>query len=78
MFYRLFVKVGDYSSGTIALTLNFAGGSIEGICRITDYLTTTTVNAQVLTDLGSSEPTKDWYESVWSDTRRLSYLIIII
>lgn len=69
LFYRLYVKVGDYGSGTINLALDFAGGSIEGICRVTDYIFKTSVVAQVLVPFGSTESTRDWYESQWSDVK---------
>jgi len=67
LFYRLHVKVGDYSSGTIGLALDFAGGSIEGIARVTAYVAGTSVTIQVLVPFGSILATRDWYESQWSD-----------
>lgn len=67
LFYRLYVKVGDYVAGTIGLSLDFAGGSIEGICRVTEYVSSTVVNIQILVEFGSTLSTRDWYESQWSD-----------
>lgn len=67
VYYRLWVKVGDYGSGTAVLTLEYSGGSIEGVARVTEYTSSTVVNAQVLTSFGSTDATRDWYTSQWSD-----------
>jgi hypothetical protein len=69
LFYRLHVKAGDYVAGTIALSLDFAGGSIEGICRVTGFTSATVVDVQVLVAFGSVLATRDWFESQWSDLK---------
>lgn len=68
LYYRLHVKTGDYTSGSVELTLYYASGSIEGICRVTEYTSATVVNVQVLTDFGSVDSTRDWYRGEWSET----------
>ena len=65
-YYRLWVKAGDWTSGTVVLGMNYQSGSIEGIARVTGYTSTTVVPCQVLTDFGSTDATKDWYEGSWS------------
>jgi len=67
LYYRLWVKTGDYTSGTIVLDMSYSGGSIDGICRVTGYTSSTVVNVQVLQDFGSTEASRDWYEGSWSD-----------
>jgi len=67
LFYRLHVKTGDYVAGSIVLTLDFPGGSIEGICRVTAFISTTSVLAAVLKPFGSTLATKNWFEGQWSD-----------
>lgn len=69
LYYRLYVKAGDYTSGTTELALNYSAGSIEGIARVTGYTSDTEVDVQVLTDFGSTDATRDWYEGEWSDRR---------
>lgn len=69
MYYRIGVKSGDYTSGTITASLIYAGGSIDGIVRVTGFTSTTVVSAQVLTELGGTDATDVWSEGAWSDRR---------
>jgi hypothetical protein len=66
LYYRLHVKAGDYTSGTVDLSIVYSGGSINGTCRVTGYTSATVVNIQVLTAFGSTDATGDWYEGQWS------------
>jgi hypothetical protein len=69
LYYRLYVKAGEWTSGTVNLNLTYASGSIEGICRVTAYTSATVVDVQVLTSFGATDATRDWYEGSWSDKR---------
>ena len=51
------------------LTLEYSGGSIDGIVRITAYSSGTSVSAAVLTDLGGTDASSIWWEGAWSDFR---------
>lgn len=67
-YYRLYVKSGD--NGTpddIVLSLNYASGSITGIVRVHGSSSATSAFGVILTDLGSTDETLDWYEGSWSD-----------
>ena len=66
LYYRLWVKSGDYTSGTANLDLNYTGGSIDGICRVTEVQSATVAGAQVLSPMGSTDATRDWYAGEWS------------
>lgn len=68
-YYRLYVKTGDFTSGTVAMTLDYASGSIDGICKVHTHSSSTSVSVSVLSDFGSTDATKDWYEGSWSDER---------
>ena len=46
-YYRLAVKPGNYTSGTINMRITFQGGSTAGIVRVTKYTSTTSVTAEV-------------------------------
>ena len=67
--YRIGVKTGNYSSGTIIATLSYAQGSIDGVVRITAFTSSTVVAAEVLNDLGGTTAADDWAEGAWSDSR---------
>ena len=69
LYFRLRVKSGDYTSGTMELKLIYSGGSIEGIGRVTGYNSPTSVNVQVVKDFGKTNATRDWYEGMWSDEK---------
>ena len=70
-YYRLYVKPGDNPlPDTILLSIDYASGSIEGICRVTEYTSATVVSVQVLTEFGSTDATLDWYEGSWSAARQ--------
>lgn len=64
-YYRLWVKTGAYTSGTANISIVYTSGSIEGICRVTRYISPTIVTAQVLTPFGGVAATADWYAGEW-------------
>lgn len=68
VYYRLYIKAGDYGSTPVFMKLAYAGGSIEGVCRVTEYTSSTEVNVQVTQDFGSTDPTRNWYVGEWSTT----------
>lgn len=65
-YYRIGVKVGGYTSGTIQLGLSYAGGTLTGIVKIRKVATSTSATATVIQDLGGTAATKDWYRSQWN------------
>lgn len=69
VYYRIGVKTGDYSSGTVLLTLNFSLGSIRGVGRVTAFTSNLVVDMEVLTEFGSITASDNWSEGLWSDYR---------
>jgi hypothetical protein len=65
LYYRLFIKTGDYSSGTYLLRLTYAGGAIEGVGRVAAYTSTTVVRVNALEAFGSTDATLNWYRDEW-------------
>jgi hypothetical protein len=65
--YRIGVKTGDFTSGTIAVTLSYANGESEGIARIYDVTDSMTASAISLRTFGDTAATADWYLGEWSD-----------
>lgn len=66
-YYRIGVKTGDFTSGTVDLLLSFDGGTRIGIVKITSITSATIANGVVLSHLGSTAATQDWYRSQWSE-----------
>ena len=70
IWYRLGVKTGGFTSGTVTASLAYASGSQTGIARVTSYSSATVVNAQVLAaEFSAATATDDWSESYWSGFR---------
>ena len=69
IYYRIGVKTGNFTSGTVNASLNYSAGSIQGIARITAYTSATSVSAVVLQDFGAATASSDWWEGEWSDYR---------
>lgn len=66
IWYRLGFKTGAYTSGTAVLTLTYTGGGAAGVARVTDVVSSTVANVEVLTAFSSLSATKDWSEGDWS------------
>lgn len=75
--YRIGIKTGAYSSGTIDLSLSYLIGSITGVVRITDYTNSQSVTAEVLDALGGTIPTDVWSEGAWSQRRGYPSAILL-
>lgn len=68
-FYRLGVKTGDFTSGTMVGVLEWQGGSIKGNCRVVGYTSTTVVDIVVLDRMGTTTAALNWEEGIWSEFR---------
>lgn len=66
IYYRIGIKTGEYTSGTVTCQLEFEGGSTTGIFRVTGFSSATSVSAAVLVDLGGTDSTTSWAEGMWS------------
>lgn len=69
VYYRMALKVGDYTSGTLEGELVYASGSITGIVRATEFNNDQSMEAIVLTELGNTDASSIWYEGQWSPAR---------
>lgn len=69
VYYRVGVKTGGYTSGTVIVALNFASGTQTGVALITQLTSNKVVSARVLRDMGSTSATTFWSEGQWSDYR---------
>lgn len=69
IYYRIGMDTGDYTSGTAECQLDYAGGSIPGICKIVGVTNATTASAIVLKQLGQTTASERWKEGAWSTYR---------
>lgn len=69
IYYRIGIKLAEYTSGTATVSLTFAAGSITGIVKITAFTSSTVVSASVLKHLGGTAASVNWAEGSWSDYR---------
>jgi hypothetical protein len=67
--YRFTIKAGDYTSGSLDVELEYEGGVQIGLCRITAFNSTTSIDVEVLRSFGNIEATKYWRIGDWSDDR---------
>lgn len=65
--YRIGFDDGDYTSGTATISINYAGGSGTGICRVTTFVSSTLVTIEVLRPFTGLVYSDDWQEGQWSD-----------
>lgn len=67
IYYRLGVKTGDYTSGTVSAAMSYQSGSITGIGRIVGVPSATHVVVDVLKTFGNTATTSDWALGGWCD-----------
>lgn len=66
VWYTIGFDVGDYGSGVATVRLVHPGGGGSGIVRLTRFDTPQFFAAEVLKELSSDQPTKDWQLGEWS------------
>lgn len=69
-FYRLVVKAGQYTSGTVNMQLTYAGGSSEGTVRVISVQNPKVATAEVIDTLASTTPVLTWRKSAWNGNER--------
>lgn len=67
-YYRLAVKSGEFTSGSVNMSLQFAGGSTTGIGRIVGYLSASSVRAECLSNMPGTNPLRSWKRGAWNNT----------
>jgi hypothetical protein len=61
-YYRIGVKTGGFTSGTVQLGLSFSGGNLTGIVKIRTVVSSTSATATVISPLGGTSATRDWFK----------------
>jgi hypothetical protein len=67
VYYR--ARMSAYTSGTATVQVDYNGGAVTGICRVTGYENSTTVSVEVLSQFSRTGATDLWEESAWSGRR---------
>lgn len=69
IYYRVGVKPGGYTSGTIILAIQSVFGSITGILKLITFTSKTSVKGQTLITMGGGAAVTRWSEGAWSERR---------
>lgn len=69
IYYRLAAFGADWSVGSVTMTLNYTGGSITGIARVTQRVSDLVARVEVLRPFGAITASADWWEGSWSGER---------
>lgn len=69
IYYRVGFDTSSYTSGTAAVALSYPAGSLNGVFKVTSFISSTIVGARVLTSLGSTTASNQWSEGLWSAYR---------
>lgn len=69
VWYRLGFGPGAYVSGTLVVTLSYAGGGGAGVCHVTGFNSSTSVSAEVLVPFFNTSNASDWRQSEWSTSQ---------
>lgn len=67
VYYRLVVSA--YTGGVIQVSMNYPGGSGDGICVVRSFTSSVSVNVSILRKFKSLRPTDQWSEGKWSAYR---------
>ncbi len=65
-YYRLVVKPGNYTSGTVTMTLSYTGGSSTGIVRVMWVQSATVAHCEVYDPIPSTGSVVTWKRGAWS------------
>lgn len=69
IYYRIGVAAGDWAtgSGSVLVQIEYSGGSLTGAVRLTAVNSKTSAIGIVLSDLGGTSATAEWYEGAFSE-----------
>jgi hypothetical protein len=68
-YYRIGIKTGGYTGGTINASISVGVGTTVGICRVTGYTSTTIVAMEILSEFAAVTASDNWAEGTWSSRR---------
>jgi len=69
LWFRVGFKEGEFSSGSVDVSVAYGGGGRTGIARITGRNSATSVDVEVLLPFSDTRFAANWQEGWWSDAR---------
>ncbi len=77
IYYRLIALGSDYTSGDLTMTLNFAGGTRIGVCRVREIVSSSVARIGIIEAFGSIDATADWWKGEWGASEKLPNSVAI-
>jgi hypothetical protein len=69
IWYKLGFEEGSYTSGSASIVVTYSGGGGSGVCRVTEYVSPTQVEIEILSPFFDIKYSSDWREGEWSNTQ---------
>lgn len=69
VYYRAGIRPGDYTSGSADVSLIYGGSIQVGVGRVTQVVSSTVAQIDVLVAFAQTTPTSNWSEGAWSSYR---------
>jgi len=69
VYYRVGVKAGNFTSGTVEISMTYSSGTIDGVCRVTSITSSLAASVAVLSSFGQTTSSETWHEGLWSGYR---------
>lgn len=66
IYYRL-ILTARVAPDSVTMELDTGSGSVRGVVRVTGYTSSTSVDAEVIKDLGGTTASTTWQEGMWSE-----------
>lgn len=66
VWYKLGFEESSYTSGVATIAVDYDGGGGSGICRVTAYNSSTSVDIEILQPFHAAKATDNWRECEWS------------
>ena len=70
IFYRLRADSGDWSLGSMTMTLIYSGGTRQGLCRIRSIQSASIARIGIIEPFGSINAQGDWWVGEWGNTQK--------
>lgn len=70
VYYRIGIKSGEWTSGTVTVTITNQSGTTTGIARVVGYTSETQVDIDIIQPFAKTDATSDWAEGSLSGAQQ--------